>query len=183
MTERDPDQGETYLVIDDDEIFAQTLARSIQRQGNTVYVANDEETALMLCKQHQPCRVVLDLKLEKTSGLHLIAQLKAINEAVKIVVLTGYSSIPTTVEAIKLGAANYLCKPAALSDILSAFQLNEGNADAPLAIQPPSINRLEWEHIQRVLSENEGNISATARVLGMHRRTLQRKLQKRPMKS
>ena len=176
-------ENAAYLVVDDDEIFAQTLGRSIERQGNTAYVANDETNAVALCKQHMPYRVVLDLKLEKTSGLHLIEQLRAINNNVKIVVLTGYSSIPTAVEAIKLGATNYLCKPAGLNDILLAFEPKEGNADTPLAIQPPSINRLEWEHIQRVLNENDGNISATARVLGMHRRTLQRKLQKRPMKS
>lgn len=170
-----------YLVVDDDVIFADTLARSLQRKGNTCYVANDEIKALALCQQHRPSRAILDLKLVNYSGLHLIEQLKAIDKNIHIVILTGYSSIPTAVDAIKLGANNYLCKPAGLGDILSAFESKDGNADSPLAEQPPSVNRLEWEHIQRVLSENDGNISATARALGMYRRTLQRKLQKRPM--
>ncbi|OUS09438.1 two-component system response regulator [Gammaproteobacteria bacterium 53_120_T64] len=173
--------GERYLIVDDDEIFADTLARSLQRRGPTCYVANDEVRALELCRLHRPSRAILDLKLLNYSGLHLIEQLKAIDNTIAIVILTGYSSIPTAVEAIKLGAKNYLCKPAGLGDILSAFDANAGNADSPLAEQPPSVNRLEWEHIQRILQENDGNISATARALGMHRRTLQRKLQKRPM--
>ncbi len=172
---------DTYLIVDDDTIFTDTLARSLQRRGATCYVANDEVRAVELCKQNHPTRAIVDLKLVNYSGLHLIEQLKATDRNIKIVILTGYSSIPTAVEAIKLGANNYLCKPAGLGDILSAFESNEGNADSPLAAQPPSVNRLEWEHIQRVLQENNGNISATARALGMHRRTLQRKLQKRPM--
>ena len=172
---------ESYLVVDDDEIFADTLVRSLERRGHTCYAANDEIRAVDLCKLYRPTRAILDLKLVNYSGLHLIEQLKAIDKNIKIVVLTGYSSIPTAVEAIKLGANNYLCKPAGLSDILSAFDTQKGNADSPLPAQPPSVNRLEWEHIQRVLQENDGNISATARALGMHRRTLQRKLQKRPM--
>lgn len=172
--------ADSYLIIDDDPIFAQTLARILLRHGDNAQVANDEIAALALCKQHKPSRVVLDLKLANYSGLHLIEQIKAIDEAIIIVVLTGYSSIPTAVQAIKLGASNYLCKPAGLSDILAAFEANKGNPDSRLSEQPPSVNRLEWEHIQRVLNENDGNISATARALGMHRRTLQRKLQKRP---
>ena len=172
---------ETYLIVDDDVIFADTLARSLQRRGATYYVANDEVRAVQFCKLYRPTRAIVDLKLVNYSGLHLIEQLKTIDTRIKIVILTGYSSIPTAFEAIKLGASNYLCKPAGLGDILSAFEAKKGNADFPLAEQPPSVNRLEWEHIQRVLQENDGNISATARALGMHRRTLQRKLQKRPM--
>ncbi len=181
MNESPPICNETFLIVDDDQIFAETLARSLERRGATCYVANDEIQAVALCEKCRPSRAILDLKLVNYSGLHLIKQLKDINPKINIVILTGYSSIPTTVEAIKLGANNYLCKPAGLSDILSAFESNEGNADSPLAELPPSVNRLEWEHIQRVLKEKDGNISATARALGMHRRTLQRKLQKRPM--
>ena len=96
-------------------------------------------------------------------------------------ILTGYSSISTAVEAIKLGAFNYLCKPAGVDDIIGAFENSTG--EIALKQSPPSVNRLEWEHIQRVLNENAGNISATARILGMHRRTLQRKLHKRPVKN
>ncbi len=173
-------QAQSYLIVDDDEIFAETLARSLQRHGDTTLIANDEVRALTLCEQHRPSRAILDLKLVNYSGLHLIEQLKAIDKTIAIVVLTGYSSIPTAVEAIKLGANNYLCKPAGLSDILAAFQADKGDADSKIPEQPPSVNRLEWEYIQRILNENQGNISATARALGMHRRTLQRKLQKRP---
>jgi two-component system response regulator RegA len=99
-----------------------------------------------------------------------------------VVILTGYSSVATAVEAIKLGALNYLCKPATLPEIIAAFDGENGDPDAAIAESPPSVDRLEWEHIQRVLADNHNNISATARQLGMHRRTLQRKLQKRPVK-
>jgi two-component system response regulator RegA len=97
-----------------------------------------------------------------------------------VLILTGYSSISTAVEAIKLGAINYLCKPSGVEDIVAAFETKAGQAE--LQESPPSVNRLEWEHIQKVLNQNDGNISATAKILGMHRRTLQRKLQKRPVK-
>ena len=99
----------------------------------------------------------------------------------RIVVVTGYASIATAVEAVKLGAVHYLAKPADADEVVAAFYKKEGDASVPVANQPLSVNRLEWEHIQKVLSENNGNISATARALGMHRRTLQRKLQRRPM--
>jgi|SRR5690606_24810099 two-component system response regulator RegA len=173
----------SYLIVDDDEAFAQVLARTLGRRGCPAAVARDEDSALHQCRLSPPQRVILDLKLEHSSGLNLIAQLKAVAPAVQIVVLTGYSSIPTTVEAIKLGAVNYLCKPASATDIIEAFGSSEGNPDVALPPSPPSVDRLEWEHIQRVLADNGGNISASARILGMHRRTLQRKLQKRPVKT
>ena len=172
-----------YLVVDDDEVFAETLARSLTRQGLVTHIANNPGDAFATNKKHLPERIILDLKLEKDSGLHLIKRLKEDNPAVTIVILTGYSSINTAVEAIKLGADNYLCKPAGVTDIVAAFDQQTGNPDAQLAEHPPSVNRLEWEHIQRVLEENHGNISATARALDMHRRTLQRKLQKKPRRS
>lgn len=172
-----------YLLIDDDITFAETLARSLQRRGQDVAIAHDGGTALALCEAVQPERIVLDLKLEATSGLGLIADLLAIAPRCRIVVLTGYSSIPTTVEAIKLGAMDYLCKPASVDDILAAFGKDQGDAAVELPHTPHSVDRLEWEHIQRVLNEQDGNISATARALGMHRRTLQRKLQKRPVRT
>lgn len=182
MNDASSSHNESYLIVEDDQVFAETLARSLQHRGNICHIANDEIRALALCKEYLPSRAILDLKLANYSGLHLIEQLKAINEKIMIVILTGYSSIPTAVEAIKLGANNYLCKPVGLGEILSAFHANNGNANSPLADLPPSVNRIEWEHIQRVLKEHDGNISATARALGMHRRTLQRKLQKRPVR-
>ena len=177
------DYDHDYLIVDDDVIFAETLSRSLTRLGNTSHVAHDPQQGLAANVAHQPSRIILDLKLEDTSGLHLIEQLKEDNPTVTIVILTGYSSISTAVEAIKLGADYYLPKPAGINDIIRAFDKPAGDPDTKLAEQPPSVNRLEWEHIQRVLEENDGNISATARALGMHRRTLQRKLQKKPRRS
>lgn len=170
------------LIVDDDATFAATLARALRRRHYEVFAAHTAEAALALAKQEQPARVVLDLKLTETSGLHWLTQCRKCLPTVKIVILTGYSSVSTAVEAIKLGAVNYLCKPATVDDILAAFGQTEGNPEEPLADAPPSVDRLEWEHIQRILAQNDNNISATARQLGMHRRTLQRKLQKRPVK-
>lgn len=173
-----------YLVVDDDVTFAEVLARTLGRRGHRVYTAHDAATAVALCAAHQPARAIVDLKLEHSSGLHLIGQLRALAPDIAIVILTGYSSISTTVDAIKLGATNYLCKPASSDEIIAAFSATaEASAESALELAPPSVGRLEWEHIQRVLKEHNGNISATARALGMHRRTLQRKLGKRPVRS
>ncbi|UTW45242.1 response regulator transcription factor [bacterium SCSIO 12696] len=173
---------ETWLVVDDDPTFAATLARSLQRRGHHVNVANSAEEALEQARQKPPQKAVLDLKLAETSGLHLLTELKHHHPQCQMVMLTGYSSVATAVEAIKLGAVNYLCKPASLMDIINAFNTDSGDPGTMIEDTPPSVDRLEWEHIQRVLAENSNNISATARQLGMHRRTLQRKLQKRPVK-
>lgn len=174
---------ESYLVVDDDEAFRRILARSLHRQGYIAHTASNEASALAACETFNPTRVILDLKLENSSGLPLIQQIHRICPTANIVVLTGYSSIPTTVEAIKLGALNYLCKPATVADIETAFEACNGDPQIAVAPVPHSVERLEWEHIQRILTENHGNISATARALGMHRRTLQRKLQKRPVRN
>lgn len=171
-----------YLIVDDDTLFADTLARSLGRRGHSTRVAHHGGEALAHCRHKAPRRIILDLKLEQESGLQLISDLLQAAPESRIVVLTGYSSIPTTVEAIKLGAVDYLCKPASLDDIIAAFEREQGNPDVSLPTSPHSVDRLEWEHIQRVLADHDGNISATARALGMHRRTLQRKLQKRPVK-
>lgn len=169
-----------YLIVDDDVNLTQVLSRALERRGSIVFTANNTEQALAVCQQENLQRCILDLKIGHQSGLPLVPQLLSINPLLSIVMLTGYSSIQTAVEAIKLGAENYLCKPAGPADILKAFDASqEGELPAP-AEHPPSVNRLEWEHIQKVLAENDGNISATARSLGMHRRTLQRKLQKKP---
>ena len=146
--------------------------------------AGDPAAALALAREIVPSRVVLDLNLNGSSGLALIPELLAINAACRIVVLTGYASIATAVDAIKLGAVQYLAKPVEIEAILAAFEDDEGpDFDLPASDEPLSVDRLEWEHIQRVLNENDGNISATARALKMHRRTLQRKLSKRPVKT
>ena len=169
-----------YLLVDDDAIFSSVLARMLARRGDKAITASNGEEAVAHCDESID-RVVLDLKLEQESGLSILQQLRAIQPDIQVVILTGYSSISTAVEAIKLGAFNYLCKPASVDEIIAAFENSAG--EVALEQSPPSVNRMEWEHIQRVLNENAGNISATARSLGMHRRTLQRKLQKRPVKS
>jgi two-component system response regulator RegA len=171
--------AETFLLVDDDETFTQILARALSKRGHQVLTAHNSQEALQLAQSHQINKALIDLKMEGETGLQLIPELKKLPAPPTIVMLTGYSSIATTVEAIKLGAVNYLCKPASIEEILNAF--NTGNA-VTIPASPPSVDRLEWEHIQKVLNEHEGNISATARALGMHRRTLQRKLQKKPVR-
>jgi len=168
------------LLVDDEPVFRQVMARAMVRRGYEVLEAENAEQALLLAEAHSPEYVLLDLKLGNDSGLLLIERLLALDAETRIVILTGYASIATAVEAIKLGAIQYLTKPVDADQVLSAFQHVEGRADVPLASDPLSVDRLEWEHIQRVLAEQNGNISATARALKMHRRTLQRKLGKRP---
>ncbi|MCO7245162.1 response regulator transcription factor [Halomonas sp. Mc5H-6] len=174
--------NQRLLIVDDDEMFCHVLSRSLTRRGFEVVVANDADQALALAAQHMPTMATLDLKLENSSGLKLLPELLAVVPHCHVVVLTGYSSIATAVEAIKLGAVNYLCKPVDADDVLTAFERSQGDPNIEVADNPPSINRITWEHIQKVLQEHDGNISATARALGMHRRTLQRKLQKRPVR-
>lgn len=171
-----------FLVIDDDPTFTRILARSLTRRGFDVTVARNVEDALQCAKEKPPELITVDLKMEGPSGLTAIEALKEISPEAKILVLTGYASIATAVDAIKLGATNYLPKPADTDEILQALNSEKADPNLPVNHDPMSVNRLEWEHIQKVLAEHEGNISATARALGMHRRTLQRKLQKRPVK-
>ncbi len=175
---------ETALVIDDDETFNEVLTRALRRRGLDAEGATDATTALARARQRPPDRVVLDLSLAGSSGLALIEPLLAINAECRIVVLTGYASIATAVDAIKLGAVQYLAKPVEVDAIVAAFDAQARPGGEELSsVEPLSVDRLEWEHIQRVLHQHDGNISATARALKMHRRTLQRKLAKRPVKS
>lgn len=170
------------LLVDDDEIFRAVLARALERRGFQVQAADSPAQALPLARQYPPRYAVVDLRLGDESGLGLIETLHALNPQTRIVMLTGYASIATAVEAIKLGAVHYLTKPADPEEIITALGRTSGDADIPLAANPPSVDRLEWEHIQKVLNQHQGNISATARALKMHRRTLQRKLAKRPVR-
>ena len=177
-----PPDAPHILVIDDDPVFNRVLTRALAQRGFTAFGAADPESALALAHQHEPEYVVLDLNIGGSSGLRLIEPLLAANPDCRILVLTGYASIATTVDAIKLGATQYLAKPADVDAILKALNATDVIIDDAPAAGPMSVDRLEWEHIQRVLGENDGNISATARALKMHRRTLQRKLAKRPVK-
>jgi two-component system response regulator RegA len=174
-----------FLVIDDDTVFAGILARGLGRRGYTVHQAHTAESALKLAEVVPFGQITVDLHLGADSGLTLIAPLRTIQPDARILVLTGYASIATAVQAVKDGADNYLAKPANVETILSALQEDASATQADEAIENPaplSVARLEWEHIQRVLAEYGGNISATARALNMHRRTLQRKLSKRPVR-
>ncbi|MBN4055167.1 response regulator transcription factor [bacterium AH-315-K03] len=177
-----PSNTPTILLVDDDESFTQVLSRALQRHHYQIFIAHNIESAIALAKQHSIDRAIVDLKMQGPSGLTVISELKRLCPEIDIVMLTGYSSVATAVEAIKLGAQNYLCKPATTQEILAAFTQLEGNSTLEIPDNRPSVDRLEWEHIQKVLNEHDGNISATARALGMHRRTLQRKLNKRPVK-
>ena len=168
------------LLVDDDATFCEVLARALEKRGFTVNIAHDVVTACALAAASPPEYALIDLKMSGPSGLVLVKRLKELDGETRIVMLTGYASIATAVEAIKLGATHYLAKPADADEILAALLCSEGNPDLPVSDNPPSVERLQWEHIQKVLKEHDDNISATARALKMHRRTLQRKLAKRP---
>ena len=173
----------TFLILDDDPVFSATLARSLTRRGFDTTVAHTGEQALKAAGATAFEFVTIDLHLEKDSGLQWIVALRKALPNASMLVLTGYASIATTVQAIKLGADDYLAKPANVDSILSALQASKSVEPIAAATKPPvplSVDRLEWEHIQRVLAEHEGNISSTARALNMYRRTLQRKLAKKP---
>jgi two-component system response regulator RegA len=173
----------SVLVVDDDERFAATLAQALARRGFRTRVAHDVAAALDAVGTEPPDAAVVDLRLAHEDGLALLAPLRSAHPPMRIVVLTGYASIATAVKAIKLGADDYLAKPVTASAVAAALErgARTGRAlETAAPAEPMSPRRLEWEHIQRVLAENEGNVSATARILRMHRRTLQRKLAKKP---
>ena len=178
-------QAETQnhlVVVEDDATFARTLARSFERRGYRVHVVGSPEQLDVLLKTERPNRAVVDLKLGTTSGLLCVRALHKLDPAIRIVVLTGYASIATAVEAIKLGASHYLPKPSNTDDVEAAFAKAEGDVEAPITGQPTSLKTLEWERINEALADTGFNISETARRLGMHRRTLARKLEKRPLR-
>ena len=168
------------LLAEDDRTFCEVLARALDARGFDVMLAYDGAAALRLAEERTPEYAVVDLRLPDMSGLNLLEKLKAIDVNTNVVVLTGYGSIATAVEAVKLGATYYLTKPTTADQVVAAFDRHDASADVPLAIKPLSVDRLEWEHIQRVLTNVDNNISAAARALNMHRRTLQRKLNKYP---
>lgn len=172
----------SLLIVDDDQTLCLVLQKAMQKRGFDTRIANNVEQGIQLASEDPPEYAIIDLSMPGESGLSLIVRLKQIDPHTRMVVLTGYASVATAVEAIKLGAKHYLAKPADADEILQAFHRDEGDANVPVPIRPLSVARLEWEHIQKVLNECEGNISETARRLNMHRRTLQRKLNKRPVK-
>lgn len=170
------------IIVEDDATFARTLQRSFERRGYRVRIAVTPTELDALLEIEIPARAVVDLKLGVVSGLPCVATLHAHDPAMRIVVLTGYASIATAVEAIKLGACHYLVKPSNTDDIEAAFGKAPGDATVPVDGRASSIKTHEWEMINQTLSATGFNISETARQLGMHRRTLARKLEKRPVK-
>ena len=171
------------LIIEDDAAFARTLYRSFERRNYKVLLAENLDQAVELMQQHAPAFAVVDLKLKgNSSGLTCVQMLHKCDPAMLIVVLTGFASIGTAVEAIKLGACQYLAKPSNTDDIEAAFGHVAGGAALELSNRTTSIKTLEWERIHAVLAENDFNISEAARRMGMHRRTLARKLEKQRIK-
>ncbi|MDQ6993905.1 MAG: response regulator transcription factor [Mariprofundus sp.] len=174
----------TLLLVDDDELFCQVLSGALRRRGFQLLVAHNIAHAVQVMGDQMPGYAVVDLNMPGESGLQLVKQLHQRNKDMRIVVFTGYASIATAVEAIKLGATHYLAKPADADELVAALERRCGEVlTDSLQEEPMSTRRLEWEHIQKVLIASEGNISETARKLNMHRRTLQRKLAKNPPKN
>lgn len=172
--------NEHFLMVDDDEAFCHVMQRALTRRGFQVEICYNTEAAEQAAKNTHFKKAVVDLKIAQASGLALIRTLIKLNPDMQILMLTGYASVSTAVEAIKLGALNYFSKPIAVDDLLKGFTPEDLMENEPTPISTPTLDRVQWEHIQKILQDHNGNISAAARSLGMHRRTLQRKLQKRP---
>lgn len=166
------------LLVDDDETYARVLRTSLQRHGMEIEIASDAAGALALAARTAFDFALVDLKLGADSGLDLIAPLRARRAAMQIVLVTGYATFATAVEAIKRGADNYLAKPVTVAALLRVLVGEPAEAEAPREMLP--LHRVEWEHIQQAMQDCQGNVSAAARLLGMHRRSLQRKLARRP---
>ncbi|MDH5391572.1 MAG: response regulator transcription factor [Gammaproteobacteria bacterium] len=170
------------LLVDDDIAFCEVLCRALQRHDFKVCAVQTVAAASDAAQKIDFDYAVVDLRIGQDSGLTMVKQLIDLRPRISIVVLTGYASIATAVEAIKLGASQYLTKPADVDDIIEGFGKKNGDDSVEASSNPMSVKRLEWEHLQKVLHEHNGNISAAARAMDMHRRTLQRKLQKKPVK-
>ncbi|BBP43349.1 response regulator transcription factor [Thiosulfativibrio zosterae] len=183
----------TILAVDDDATFLRILQQAFLNQSITLDTAHSPQEAEAKIQQNTYGYAILDLNLEGQSGLNLLKYLLEQLPDCQVLILTGYASVATAVEAMRLGALDYLCKPASIDDILKALRFakpdsansepteEQPEADNPQDFVPMSVKRLEWEHIQKTLTEHDGNITLTAAALNMHRRTLQRKLQKRPV--
>jgi two-component system response regulator RegA len=178
----DKRQKPLLLLVDDDEVFSEVLGKALGKRGFDVIAVNGVEAAENLLQQRIPDYAVVDLRMPGASGLELVNRLVALNPSISTVMLTAYASIATAVEAIKLGATHYLTKPTDADEVVAALGRGDGDTRTTIPDRPLSIGRLEWEYLQKILGECQGNISAAARRLGMHRRTLQRKLQKKPVR-
>ena len=176
-------ESRTLLVVDDDAAFRNRLVRAFRERGFEATGAENYDAAMARAQQESPELALVDLRLPGKSGLELVRDLKGLDATTSIVVLTGYGSIATAVQSLQIGATSYLTKPVDADQILAAFEQAERNGEPSLrspAVQP--LARVEWEHIQRVLADCDGNVSQAARLLGIHRRSLQRKLSKDPVR-
>jgi two-component system response regulator RegA len=174
----------SLLLVDDDEVFRTRLARAFESRGYDVRQSGSKEDALRVARQDSPELAVVDLRMPDGSGLEVVSVLKEIDGTTNVVVLTAYGSIATALEAVRLGATHYLTKPATCDEIIAAFARGSSAPPAPASFDAeavPSLARVEWEHINRVLTDCQGNVSQAARLLGLHRRSLQRKLAKFPV--
>jgi two-component system response regulator RegA len=173
-------EKQAALIVDDDEVFRRSMCRAFSLRGWEAYEAADAHRALAAAREFSPDLAVVDLRMPRESGLDIVRLLRGLDATLFILMLTGYGSIATALEAVKCGANHYLTKPVDVDQIVSVYNgLHNASGSAPLA-PVPSLARVEWEHIQRVLADCGGNISQTAKLLGMHRRSLQRKLNKIP---
>lgn len=173
------DTRPSLLLVDDDAIYRERLAKAIAARGYDVRTAANATEAMALAEADSPELAVLDLRMPGESGLELLRRLRALDPTTRVLMLTGYGSIATAMEAVRQGAVHYLTKPADVDDILAAFDPEGPVVEAGADVETPSLARVEWEHIQRVLNDCEGNLSEAARRLGMHRRSLQRKAARR----
>ncbi|HEY6727434.1 MAG TPA: response regulator [Polyangiaceae bacterium] len=167
---------QTVLIVDDDRNFCAALAAALRRRGFASAVACDYDEALVEAEAWEPSKAVVDLRMPGKGGLDLVQALRSKFPEIQVVVLTGFGSIATAVEAIKLGAQHYLTKPASVDEILAAFERTTRNPDVTPPDEPMPLEDREREHIDHALNEAGGNVSEAARRLGIHRRTLQRKL-------
>ncbi|MBX7138366.1 MAG: response regulator [Oligoflexia bacterium] len=170
-----------YLLVDDDDIFRDRLARALVARQLEVHQARNAVEAVQLAARHQFLRAVVDLRMPGESGLWLLEELRKLSPQIEVLILTGYGSVPAAMEAVRLGAVNFISKPCDADQILAGFESRQSNVrGAPAAAAVPSLEAMEREYISRVMHECEGNVSRAAQILGLHRRSLQRKLKKFP---
>ena len=172
--------GQSVLILDDDEVFRLRLGRAFSNRGWESLVAGTVAEAISIAKDHAPDLAIIDLRIGDENGLDVIRKLRTLDPTVYLIMLTGWGSIATAINAVRGGADQYLNKPVDTDQILAIYSQQTGSVLLTAASSVPSLARVEWEHIQRVLSDCAGNISLTAKKLGLHRRSLQRKLSKYP---
>jgi two-component system response regulator RegA len=175
-----PDDSPSVLLVDDDDHFRATLARAFRRRGWEVREASNASEALALARSESPEHAVVDLVMPGGDGVSLVRDLVELDPSTCIVLLTGFGSIATAIEAIRSGAVHYLSKPVDVTDLLAAFARAKDGENPPAPLVVPSLERVEWEHIQRVMLSCSGNVTRAAQLLGIHRRSLQRKLRRNP---